>query len=219
MLSVARSPFALVVQLAFLGLHSVGLILGTIYTNNAPNLYENNIHNKIGWSVTWMVIAQYLLGLVRWAVSLRKAQSHGEEESAAIVPISVEALAHHQYTQTTSSPEPYRYSQDSGHYTASDSSRTQSISSMQDQQEEQQRKFREFENEHTDAEAVHIEKQGLLGNDKVQRLASGITVKLSRRTMRLLNAVYDTIDCSSLLLGFVAVLSGAVVYGGVFVSF
>lgn len=219
MLSVARSRLALIVQLSFLGLHSVGLLLGTIYTSNTPELYKNNAHNKIGWIATCMVVAQCAIGLLKLAASLGHAHEPGEEERAAFLPISVETLAHHRHAQVLRTPRPHRYSHDSGHYTASESSRSQSISSMPDQNEEQQRKLHEYEDAHAGVEADYTEKQSSLGNAKFQGVASRITAKLSKRAMRVMNAVYNAIDCISLLLGFVAILSGAVVYGGVFVSF
>lgn len=217
MLSVARSRLALPAQLSFLGLHSVGLLLGTVYSSKTPDLYQNNAHNKIGWIVTWIVVAQCIIGLVKLAVGFKKPLDVDDEEPAAFLPISIEALAQHH--QATYSPDEYRYSRDSGHFTASEASPSQSISSTQDHENEEHEKFLEYQNHDADTEPEYLEKQGFLSNTKVQRLASGIATMMSQRTMRALNVTYNAIDCVSLVLGFAAIVSGAVVYGGVFVSY
>ena len=213
MLSVARSRLSLVTQLAFLGFHSFGLLLGTIYSGKTPDLYENNVHSKIGWIVTWIIVAQCVIGLVKLAARIGKPQEASAEEQTSFLPISTEVLAQH---RATLYQDAYRYSQDSGHFTASEPSRSQSISSMQEQNEEEERKLHEYDDAHADAEADHTEKQGLLGNAKVQRAATRITAVLSKRAMRVLSLMYDATECISLLLGFAAIVSGAVVYGGVF---
>jgi hypothetical protein len=213
MLSVARSKLAPFVQLAFLGFHSFGLLLGTIYGGKTPDLYQNNVHSKIGWIATYVVVVQCVIGLIKLATSIGEPQQAYVEEQNPFLPMSTEALAEQQPTRYQ---DAYRYSQDSGHFTASESSRSQSISSMQEQDEEEKRKLNEYNDDFRDAQADHAEKQGLLGNAKVQRAATRITAVLSKRAMRVLNSMYDATDCISLLLGFAAIVSGAVVYGGVF---
>ncbi len=216
MLSVAQSRLALPAQLFFFALHSAGLLLGTVYSSKTPDLYENNAHNKLGWIVTWIVLMQCLIGLVKLAVSLKKPHEALAEEQTAILPISTEALAQHH--QSTYSPDEYRYSRDSGHFTASDASRSHSISSMQDHENEEQQKFLEYQNTHADTDAEYKEKQGFLSGTKAQRVASRIAAMMSQRTIKVLDVAYNAIDCTILLLGFAAIVSGTVVYGGVFVS-
>lgn len=216
MLSVARSRLALPAQLCFLVLHSVGLLIGTVYSSKAPDLYENNAHNKIGWIVTWIVVAQYIIGLVKSAASVKEPQDIDAEEKTAFLPISTEALAQQQ--EPTYSLDEYRYSRDSGHFTASEASRSQSISSVQDLEVEEHQKLLKHQTPHADTDAEYTEKQDLSGNTKAQRVASRVAAMMSQRTTRALNVAYNAIDCVSLLLGFAAIVSGAVVYGGVFVS-
>lgn len=217
MLSVARSRLALPAQISFLGLHSVGLLVGTIYSSETPELYENNAHNKIGWIVTWIVVAQCIIGLFKLAVSFQKPQDVDAEERTVFLPMSTHALAQHQ--QATYSPDEYRYSRDSGHYTASEASRSQSVSTMQEQENDEHEKFLEYQNSYAGSDTEYLEKHSFLGNTKAQRVANRIAAMVSQRTARALNVAYNAIDCVSLLLGFAAIVSGAVVYGGVFVSY
>ena len=216
MLSIARSRLALPTQLSFLGLHAVGLSLGTVYTIKTPDLYENNAHNNIGWMVTWIVVAQCIIGLVDLAANFKQPLDINTEEQSAFLPISTQALA--QDHATYSSLDEYRYSRDSGHYTASEASLSQSVPSMQDQENEEQQKFLEYQQPCAETSAKYTNKQAFLGNTKARRAAICIATVISRRTMRALTIIYNAIDCVSLLLGFVAVVSGLVVYGGVFVS-
>ena len=215
MLSIARSQLALPAQLSFLGVHTVALLLGTAYSSKTPDLYENNAHDIVGWIITWIVVAQSIIGLLKLAVNFHTSQDADAEEQNAYLPMSTQVLMQHH--QALYSPDEYRYSRDSGHYTASEGSRSQSISSMQEHEIEEHQKFLEYQNQHADIDADNTEKQGLLANTRTQRVATCIAAMMSRRTRRALNVAYNAIDYASLPLGFTAIVSGAVVYGGVFV--
>lgn len=52
MLSLARSRYRLTAQLVFLAVNGGGVLLGTVYNANTPDLYPNNAHHKLGWIVT-----------------------------------------------------------------------------------------------------------------------------------------------------------------------
>ena len=116
------------------------------------------------------------------------------------------------------SPDPYRWSNDSGHFTASEPSRSQSVSSTGSHSEEEQRKLQEYEAAHRLAEQDFSEKRGLLQHPKVQHYATLITTVISRRTMRILNHLHNLVDRVILVLGFIAIVTGLAVYGGQFVS-
>lgn len=209
-LNVARSRLALLIQMSFLGLHSFALILGKIYSSNTPDLYNNNFHNEIGWVVTGVVVAQCAMGVVKLVAAIENPEAR-EEEQAALLHISSEALNQADGTHA------YRHSNDSGHYTASESSRSQSVSSIMDQDEQKQHlMLRKPAEQYTGIEASCTGKLGSPRSIALQRIASLVSVKMSRRTIKVIDAVNTIVDSTSLLLGFVAILSGAVVYGGVF---
>ena len=213
-LSVSRSRMALVVQLSFLAIHSIAVSLGAIYRGNTPDLYKNNVHNKIGWIATWLVVAQCVLGVIRLSATIKvpkEVSPRVPEEYTPFLPTSTDSPIQHESAQA------YRYSNDSGHFTASDSSRNQSISSLWDRDDqEQQRKLWEYEEAHRDTRNDSAGQRAPCGNSRIQRLASHMTARISKRTVNFLNTINDAIDVTSLPLGFVAILSGAVVYGGVF---
>ena len=215
MLSIARSRLALPAQLSFLGVHTVAVLLGTAYSSKTPDLYENNAHDKVGWIITWIIVTQSIIGLLKLAVNFHTSQDADAEDQNAYLPISAQALAEHHQALYTS--DEHRYSRDSGHYTASEASRSQSISSMQEREIEEHQKFLEYRDQHTDTGADKMEEQGLLANTRTQRVASCIAAMMSQRTRRALDVAYNAIDYASLPLGFTTIVSGAVVYGGVFV--
>src|SRR6266511_4011352 len=114
MLSLARSRFALAVQLSFLILNAFGLLLGTIYNSRTPDLYVNNAHHKIGWIATWAVCAQVVIGLI-FMYSGRSKEADGDlDEHAGFLPVSVEAMAQHQQVHAMRTAHGYRWSNDSG---------------------------------------------------------------------------------------------------------
>lgn len=217
MFSVARSRLALPVQLSFLGVHSTGLLLGTIYTSLTPDLYENNSHNRLGWIVTWMVAGQCIIGIVQLAASIAASRNVSSvEERVSFLPGSTEEMAQYRPIQGMHSPDPNRYSNDSGHFTAS---RSQSVSSARESsEEEQQQKLRNYEAAHNGEDTAATEKHGLLANPKVERFAQKVSSLMSRRTMKVLDFAHNAVDRVILLLGFITFIAGAAVYAGVFVS-
>ena len=167
--------------------------------------------------MTWVIVVQCIIGVIKLATSIGNTRDvHNVEERAAFLPVSTEAMAQHGQTHGMPSPDPYRYSNDSGHFTAS---RSQSVSSAQDPSEEEQQKLRDFEASHNDGDTGFTEKRGLLVNPKVERYAQKISALISQRTMKVLNFAHNAIDRLILLPGFITFISGAAVYGGVFVSF
>jgi len=61
------------------------------------------------------------------------------------------------------------------------------------------------------------ERRSLLGNSAMNRVLSSMPSRFSRKGMKAVNAAYQIINCVILLLGFLAITTGVVVYGGIFV--
>jgi len=51
----------------------------------------------------------------------------------------------------------------------------------------------------------------------MNRVLSSMPSRFSRKGMKAVNAAYQIINCVILLLGFFAITTGVVVYGGIFV--
>ena len=203
MLSIARSRLAIPTQVLFLGFNCVGLLLGTIYNTKTPDLYERNLHHKFGWAVTWIVVAQLILSLVR-------RSAHGLHKWQPAPLAHYEKLSHYEDEET------YRYSGDSGHETGPSSPRPSSQSTLHDEPlgAEDERtalnseNSNETENPSEDSFCAHRARLW-------SHLVSWIT---ARRVMKIIEPMYTLIERTILVLGFVAFVSGLVTYGGIFVS-
>ena len=202
-LSIARSRLTLALQVAFLSVNAVALLLGTIYNSKTPDLYENNAHHKLGWAVTWIALAQAVLGLIR---------AYG---GAGQVKYESPTLDY-QKLQNIQEVDSYRFSSDSGHGTDAASPRSSSRSSKRESEDEMENS-QDFISGR--GEPRDMEKYGLIGNAAVDRF---ISRKLSwiahSRALTCVDIVYAAVDRTILILGFVALASGIVTYGGIFVS-
>jgi len=156
--------------------------------------------------------AQVLMGLISAYTNKSKSL-----ETTKFTPISAEAMEEHhraQHINVQRHHERYRYSNDSGQGTEpnTESLRSQSISSLGSDHLPELREECEDEEEEG-------EKSGLMGGSKVDKfLASKVPKLLSSKSIRTLQISYNTIDRLILILGFVALTSGIVTYGGFFVG-
>ena len=65
----------------------------------------------------------------------------------------------------------------------------------------------------------NAEKRGFLGNNSVDRFFSrNVTRFAGGRTLKLLRGLYVAVDRTIIVLGFIAIMTGTVVYGGIAVS-
>ena len=217
MLSLARYRYALVAQLSFLGVHGLGVLLGTIYSGKTPDLYEDNAHNKIGWIVTWVVLAQTINGVIKLYESGTHAHGADGEEQTAFLPMSQEAMAQHEQWHGVRTSEHYRYSRDSGQGTEPESPGGESYSPLQE--EEDMDHFNYHRPQRMDTEADLDEKRAIPQFPAINHLVSRFSSFVPKRAVTFMNMVYDVLNGLILILGFVAITTGIVVYGGVFVSF
>jgi len=215
-LNATRSRLAVPVQLGFLGMNGIALLLSTIYTNKTPDLYKNNSHDKLGWAVTWVVVAQSFMAVVKlYADCSRSMPGDDQAHAVAPIPISAEAMAQHYQLQQTPVQEQGGYSDDSGHGMTSETPRTNSMSGTTDCGEEL---LHDFHNPHeAEYEVDMAEKRSLLGNNVMNRLFSSMPSSVSRKGMKAINLAYQMINYVILLLGFFAITTGVVVYSGIFV--
>ncbi|TPX25517.1 hypothetical protein DIZ76_010972 [Coccidioides immitis] len=219
MFSVARSHLALPVQFLFLVVNAVGLLLGIIYNTQTPDLYVNNSHHKIGWIATWVMIAEVVMGLL-FAYSGRNRYVAGSAyERLAFLPVSQDTPQDSRASYSRGDYQ-YRWSGDSGQGTerCSSSLRSPRSSSM-----ERGRSLSRG-NDVDDFEEKPINEAGditrprkFLGSRFLDKyLAHRIPGLLSQRALNILKAIYVIIERTILPLGFIALVSGGVTYGGIF---
>ena len=124
-------------------------------------------------------------------------------------------MAQHHRLHTDQMRHAYRFSRDSGHGTDPESSRSHSVSPTKEQ-DGTDYMFPHPNEEFSEVELA--EKRGLLGNAVVDRVLSRLPVFLPKRLIRIFDTIHKVLNRVILLFGFMAITSGAVVYGGVFVS-
>ncbi|KEF53733.1 uncharacterized protein A1O9_10134 [Exophiala aquamarina CBS 119918] len=228
MFSVARSRFALPTQFFFLLLNGLGLLVGTVYNMNTPDLYENNAHHKIGWIATWIVTAQVAMGLLFTYSGRRKQTRSAPTERATFLPMSVENISQHNVRPYTD----YRWSGDSGQGTE----RSSTLNSRDNSPIDPNRRdtFDGFEKpeplpaDNTDDEEEDDVAAGLPLSSQSPRsrwfrishldkfLSARVPNLLSEKILRVAQLVYNIIDRTILILGFIALVSGGVTYAGIF---
>ncbi|EEH09168.1 integral membrane protein [Histoplasma capsulatum G186AR] len=225
MLSVARSRLALPTQFSFLIVNAFGLLLAAVYNNQVPNLYENNVHHKIGWIVTWVMVAEVVMGLLfAYSGGRRDADTLAGPPYERVAFLPVPTTDHPQHESYPAAPyHQYRWSGDSGQGSERNTSslRSHSCSPERGRRLSRPGDSDEFEEKPDD----EINNNGELPAATSRVFWSGFVDKflsrrvpglLSRRALDIMNVFYVAIERTILILGFIAIATGAVVYGGIF---
>lgn len=234
MFSVARHRLALPMQFVFLLVNAFGLLLGIVYNSRTPDLYENNVHHKIGWIATWVASAQALMGLV-FAYSGRRKSDGAPYERVGFLPVATESHEHQSYPTTPI--HQYRWSGDSGQGTERSSS---SLASRQCSPERSSRRMNglrdpeDFEEKPEDDDDNDNDDYGngngnesnrgipgarFFRNGLCDRFLSKRASGLPQRVLSVMDVIYVIIERTILILGFIALVTGGVTYGGIFVSY
>lgn len=216
MLSIARSRLSLIFHLSFLALNSLGVLLATIYNMNTPDLYPNNAHHTLGWLLAWVVCAQACLAFLHRYIGVTESDGCVDERTT-FIPISMEAMEEHGRVLSLRNVPDHRFSDDSGQGTErnTESLRSQSLSSNDRDNENLDSPLdREYE-----VNLEPAEKDRLLSDNALDRFFSKkLPSLITSRILRVLVLIYEIINRLILILGFIALATGIVTYGGIFVS-
>ncbi|KAM5443348.1 hypothetical protein MferCBS31731_001669 [Microsporum ferrugineum] len=208
--SVAKSRFALPTQFGFLVINAVALLCGFIYSNQTPDLYENNAHTKIGWIATWAMVAKMVMGLILSYSGSRNATDNKAYERVAFLSVDTGSSRVRSYPQAAS--RQHRWSGDSGQgseeHTYSPRSRCSSFEHDRLEGEEPEVPIIESR----DKPAHWLSPIGSIN----KYLTSRVPQLASQRVVGALTVSHTIIERTILILGFFALTSGAVVYTGIF---
>ena len=206
MLSIGRARLASTAQLTFISINAAGLLFGTIYNNKTPEFYENNVHNKLGWLVTWIVSIQAILGLMRKC----------GRPKAAPTPSYGFTMTQYRHVEDLRAAQTYRYSQDSGQGTEPSTPRESSPSSPQASDED--REYAPMFSRDKDFEHAVGEKHNIWTKNIFVRIISRrFLATILHQVVTYFYVLHDIADRLILFLGFATILSGLVTYGGIFV--
>lgn len=210
MLSVARSRYHLPAQLTFHGINAVALFTGFVYNQSTPDLYVTNAHHPIGWIVTSLTMIWTFISL--FTAYANAVKQRRPENAILQSPRGIETKDYDSQ-HYVDSPSSYRFSHDSGNF--SGGSRSNSSDSVYKKDD-----FipigNDQENRDDDYNAS-TEESGFLGRKKVQGiLARIVQFGCDTRFSAILRVSQIVLEKFLLLLGFLAITSGFVVYGGLF---
>lgn len=174
----------------------------------APDLYKGNMHSPLGWALSVIMLLQCVIGAAQMYAPVGVSEkTASEEETQAFIPISVEAMVQHQAMHGRNERDQFRFSRDSGQGTEPEFSSSCSVASV----EGEPRKFEECTlgdySDRSDDRSRSVFRWRLRGKSRIR----------SSRILRIVIRLSDLIDYAILPLGFVAIISGLVIYGGVFV--
>jgi len=192
------------------------VLVSIVYNHQTPDLYANNSHHKAGWAITWIALAWVLMGIVNMYTGVSKTIVNGQ-------PISVAAMTRYQRIQEEQTSSPRRWSGDSGQGTERNSgslfshSPSPSVQSENQQLHDPEPTFNNGDEDGDEYETVD-EKCDMLRNTRVDHFFLRNIHHVGSRTAKALRIFYTVMERTMLLLGFVALASGGVVYAGIFVS-
>lgn len=214
MFSIARSKLALPTQFVFLVLNCMGVVAGTIYNINTPDLYVNNAHHKIGWIATWVVTAQVVMSLLFIYSGRNKQETIASSERAAFLPPTFQVAPsqpHHKYSwsgdsgQGTEPPSPTSASRD-----ASPSSTNRAFNFQMPEQQEPE----DFED--VPVSPIRRRPSWFKNNVLDKYLSTRVPKYASQKIIKIAEVAYEVIDRTILVLGAIALITGAVTYSGIF---
>lgn len=208
MLSAARSKHHLPAQLLFHSINGLGMFTGFVYNYSTPDLYVGNSHHPIGWVVASITVLWTLLSLV---VAYTNSEKKHEHQKVASQTPSQNRVEYASFEDYVDSPSTYRYSRDSGNFSGGSRSNSSESIFEKDEtiplQDDQDR----GDNETYDA----TESSGFLRRRSLNRaFARAARLASHTRILPILRASQIILEKFLLLLGFVAVTSGFIVYGG-----
>jgi hypothetical protein len=214
MFSIACSRYTLPSQLAFLATNALALVLGLVYDHRTPELYAGNAHSKTGWAITWIASAWVFLALVQAYAGRSESRSKEDELTTA-------NMLRYQRVHDEELPAPSRWSGDSGQGTERNSASLYDPSQSPGIESENQlfpsplRKPTHDDDSFGDGDRDD-EKRGFLRNTAVDRFFSRHVARfVVGRTLKAIRFFYVVVERTILVQGFVAIVSGAVVYGGI----
>ncbi|KAL6877241.1 hypothetical protein HDV57DRAFT_139197 [Trichoderma longibrachiatum] len=218
-LSLAKSRYVLASQFVFLAANALGLIVGTAYNAQTPDLYPHNAHHAIGWIVTWVVSAQVVVSLLRrlggalkGAAPTNTAADQLAEERRAFIPLpNGRAASYFGH---------YRLSNDSGQGSepTTESLRSNSFSTLADRDAQEPHPDKEMHDaddgdDDLDGPAMPMPMQAPAPRSKTALMALKV---VSSRVWKYIEFGYKTVDRIILPFGFIAYITGIATMGRLF---
>ena len=228
MLSIARSRLTILAQLSFLAINGLGVFTSIVYNKGTPDLYPNNAHHKLGWVLTWIAIAWFVMAL---------PMILGKSSPSSAHPMTMQNMARynrlHNDEEDGFSPAPsaYRVSRDADSATLCSGARSPTWEPPYHKLEPQPPAIENPQSPFIDHEAEASESSGFLATAERSHLHCGLStsrltaflfsLKLVRfspsgSALTALAILYTAIERTIIVLAFVALCTGLITWGNLF---
>jgi hypothetical protein len=213
MLSVARSRWTLPAQGVFHVLNGLGVVTGLVFNHATEDLYEGNAHDPLGWVLTWFTVAWTIMSVYTTLASRgSNEQIIAQPTRGAEVSNEMQYGYFQQYNDDLS---PTRMSRDSG----LGNSRQNSQDSITQKKNQDTPLYPLAEDVGLDEEEekdTTPETRGFLGLSRASVRGSDVAQKANRQIAVIVRCFELILEKTLLILGFVALATGFVTYGGIF---
>ncbi|KAL9106604.1 MAG: hypothetical protein Q9227_008387 [Pyrenula ochraceoflavens] len=199
--------------------NGLGVTFGTIFNTRTPDLYENNAHHAIGWVVSWIMMVQAVIGMLVFHAkrskqsNLSAAKALPEERAAFLSsPMTDTAqrgrtiYADHCRMGTCSLCTRWPPAHGSHNYPLTDSD------GLWNDFEKPEYEYSDDEPNDHPVRPFCLPLRTIMGKAVRRR----IPTRLPSGLLKTLKFLYAFIDWISLILGFLALVTGGIVYGGIF---
>ena len=212
MFSIARSRLTLAVHSIFFVLNALGVLFGTVYNINTPDLYENNAHHAIGWVASCIISVQLLISLL--SISPRRTKKArllvDEREPFPNIPDQRLSPYTDHCERSDIEPENERPLLHNTHDISSTASRGSS-------EELDKPVFEDSTDNEFETSLSHCP-TFLRNIHLVSYFSTRFPSRLPTLLLKALAVLRQMIDRAILPLGFVCLVTGGVTYAGIFVS-
>jgi hypothetical protein len=213
MLSVARSRWTLPAQGLFHVLNGLGVFTGFVFHHATEDLYERNAHHPLGWVLTWFTVAWTVTSVYTNHIK-RSSNERIIAEPTRDADVSNEMQYGGYFPQYNDDLSPTRMSRDSG----LGNSRQNSQDSITQEKNQSSPLYPLAEEVDLDDEEkdTAAETRGFLGLGQASVRTSDVLQKTNRHASAIVRFVEVVLEKTLLILGFVALATGFVTYGGIF---
>lgn len=202
MLNIAKSNLRYPSHIAFLSLHSIGTIFGLAYNSKTPDLYPKALHDNLGWALSALIFAHFIIGIVRDSIGRRTSGSGTKDERTPFIAEATGRMTSEEERNMEASNQPRR---------SSSSRATSPYPELSESSIE------------TDSETiydVHLHYNSRLEhryNRPMTWSRRWANVSGSNLLVRILDLWFGIVDRGLVVFGFVAICTGIVTMAGIFV--
>lgn len=217
MISIARSKWTIPAQAMFLVANSIGLIVGSMYNQKTPDLYKNRSHQLTGWLVSVIALVWVIVPFL-YTSSSQGSKSFSNSQAEPLLTAS--AIAGHVSAQSTRLTSPAVWSDDSGHGTERDSASSHGDSrrSSTDLRHDRPRESQALYRSRIEYEETEVPRHPTRPSSLRHVFPKGVKLFPSYRSIYVMRVLDTMIERSLVVWGFVAIVTGVVVFGGIAVS-